>query len=357
MFYVGVTSGLFLLRLIIASQGNLRDVVYYTVLVGLYLFSAFRFEVGCDWIGYYWQYYQAESVVSSGAALTAEPLWWPILALIRANDLPYPVANVVSSAIFFAGVHVLARRQPDKLAFLVLLFPILIINMPMSAIRQAAAIGIVCLAFTSFIDRRPVRCAIWLLIASGFHASALAFLPLVPIATGEYTRTRVLLSFALAVPAALYFLSTGAAAELAVERYVEANIEAVGAPFRVAFLALSGAYYFLFLRRQWRRAFPKDFALVDLCAAGMVAMVLLLPFSSVIVDRLGYYLVPIQAIVFARIPYFGLGRSRSLHIAWPYACLMVLFTTWATASWHFGQCYVPYETWLLGLPSGAQWFY
>ena len=70
--------------------------------------------------------------------------------------LPLPsFAISLSSAIFFLGVHVLARRQPDPLGFLVLLFPILIINMPMSGIRQGAAIGLLCIAFVAFIDRRP----------------------------------------------------------------------------------------------------------------------------------------------------------------------------------------------------------
>lgn len=354
MLYIGVASGLFVLRAMLANHKEALNQVYYPILLGLFLFSAFRFEVGCDWIGYYWQYFQAESGFARAAESLDEPLWWGVLNQIKANDLPYPVANVISSAIFFIGIHVLARRQPDKLAFLVLLFPILIINMPMSAIRQGAAIGLICIAFTSFLDRRPFWFAAWVLIAAGFHTSAAVFLPLAPIATGAYTRARILLSLALAVPGVLYLLTSAGAAEMAVERYVESNIEAFGAPFRVAFLALSGAYFLVFLRRRWARQFPQDFGLVDLCAMGMVALVVLLPVSSVIADRLGYFFVPIQAVIFARIPYFAFDRSRGLHIALPYIALMLLFTTWVTVSWHFEQCYVPYETWLLGFRSGAQ---
>ena len=35
-------------------------------------------------------------------------------------------------------------------------FPILVINMPMSTIRQAAAIGIMCFAYNAFNDRRSI---------------------------------------------------------------------------------------------------------------------------------------------------------------------------------------------------------
>ena len=116
--------------------------------------------------------------------------------------LPYPVANIASSAVFFLGVHVLARRQPDPLGFLVLMFPILIINMPMSAIRQGAAIGLLCIAFVAFSDRRPLWFAFWVVLAAGFHISVLIFMLLLPVATGRYTRNRLLLAAFLAIPGA-----------------------------------------------------------------------------------------------------------------------------------------------------------
>ena len=156
MLYVGLTNVLFFLRYALARQRTLRRQIYFIVLAALFVFSAFRFQVGCDWSGYYNQYLQASNIDWTFIANSREPIWWAILGWIRDMGLPYPVANIASSAVFFLGVHVLARRQPDPLGFLVLLFPILIINMPMSGIRQGAAIGLLCIAFVAFIDRRPV---------------------------------------------------------------------------------------------------------------------------------------------------------------------------------------------------------
>ena len=56
MFYLGVTNILFLLRYALAGRGRARVQIYYPVLFGLFLFSAFRYQVGCDWSGYYFQY-------------------------------------------------------------------------------------------------------------------------------------------------------------------------------------------------------------------------------------------------------------------------------------------------------------
>lgn len=351
MLYVGLTNFLFLLRYALAKRGGARKQIYGVSLFILFLFSAFRYRVGCDWSGYYFQYAGATNFDWSTLKTIQEPIWWAILALINAGDLPYPTANVISSAVFFAGVHVLARRQPDPLGFLVLLFPILIINMPMSGIRQGAAIGLICIAFAAFIDRRPLKYALWIVLAAGFHASALIFMLLLPVTSGRYTRGRLVLAALLALPGA-YLLATSEAAELATSRYLDSGIDAAGAAFRVGILGLSALYFFLFVRKKWMRAFPEDYSLASVGAIGMGLAFVLVPISTVIGDRFGYYLIPIQAMIFARLPFLPFRRSSALHSAAPYLGLLLVFTVWSQLSAHFQQCYLPYQTWIFGFPGG-----
>jgi len=280
-----------------------------------------------------------------------EPIWWAILHWIQNMGWPYPVANVASSAIFFVGVHVLARRQPDPLGFLVLLFPILIINMPMSGIRQGAAIGLLCIAFVAFIDRQPLRFAFWVALAAGFHASALVFILLLPLAMGRYTRNRLLLGAILAIPGTLV-LASGETGEVAVSRYVGTGIDATGAAFRVGILGLSALYFFLFLRKKWLRLCPYDYSLAIIGSIGMAFAIFLIPISTVVGDRFGYYLIPIQAMILARVPFLQFRSNAALHSALPYLVLLVVFTVWSLRSWHFQQCYIPYQSWIFGFPGG-----
>jgi hypothetical protein len=352
MLYVGLTYVLFMLRYALARQGALRKQLYFIVLAALFVFSAFRYQVGCDWSGYYYQYLGAAYLDWSSITNIREPIWWAILGWIRDMGLPYPVANIASSAIFFLGVHVLARRQPDPLGFLVLLFPILIINMPMSGIRQGAAIGLLCIAFVAFIDRRPLWFAFWVVLAAGFHSSALIFMLLLPVATGRYTPARLMLAATLAVPGLFVFASTDAA-ELATSRYVGTGIDAVGAAFRVGILGLSGLYFFLFVRKRWLRTWPQDYSLASIGAIGMALAFLLIPISTVIGDRFGYYLIPIQAMIFARLPFLPFRGNAALHSALPYLGLLLVFTVWSQLSWHFKECYIPYQSWLFGFPGGG----
>ena len=219
MLYLGLTSFLFLLRFALAGQETARNQFYFIVLASFFVFSAFRYQVGCDWSGYYYQYQGAADFDWSSVTKIREPIWWAILGWIQNMGLPYPVANIASSAVFFLGVHVFARRQPDPLGFLVLMFPILIINMPMSGIRQGAAIGLLCIAFVAFIDRRPMRFGFWVVLAAGFHTSVLIFMLLLPVTTGSYTRNRLLFSAFLAIPGA-FALASGEAGVLATSRYI-----------------------------------------------------------------------------------------------------------------------------------------
>lgn len=349
MLYLGLTNVLFLLRYALANAQGLGRQLYYAVLLGLFLFSAYRYQVGCDWSGYYNQYLVAANTDWAFLRKSSEPIWWAFLKSIEAAGLPYPVANIVSSAVFFVGVHVLARRQPDPLGFLVLLFPILIINIPMSGIRQGAAIGLLCIAFTAFIDRRPIWFLVWVVLATGFHVSALIFMLLVPLASGRYTNMRLVAAVTLAIPGAI-LLASGESGELASSRYIGTGVEAFGAVFRVGFLGLSAVYFYLFVRKKWMRLFPQDYSLVSIGAIGMVLTLLLLPVSSVISDRFGYYLIPLQVMIFARLPFLSFKFNQALHSAIPYLVLLVIFGVWSQLSGHFQKCYIPYNTWIFGLP-------
>jgi len=356
ILYLSISNLLMLFRFLLNGLVRLRQQLYPILLGLLFAFSAFRFEVGCDWSGYLSQWTLQEFSTYQEAALRSEPVWWTLIQGLQDLGLPYPWLNVVSSAIFFTGVHVLARRQPDPLGFLILLFPVLIINMPMSGIRQGAAIGLMCIAFAAFIDKKLFWFVAWTLLASTFHSSAIVFLLLAPLVGGSYSKKRLLFGALLAAPGALVLLS-GDAAEQATSRYVGTGIDAAGAAFRVGILLITGIAYFLLLRSKWKDSFPDDYKLVSVGALFMCALVALVPLSTVIGDRLGYYLIPLQTMIFARIPYLPIRRSRVFYAATPYIALALVFIVWTSLSGHFTQCYVPYNSWIFGLPASNLYSY
>jgi hypothetical protein len=345
--YLGLLNGLFLLPYLLRGRIKAAGLIYWFVLIVLFFFSAFRFRVGCDWAGYYRNFLGGQSLDYLTALANREPLWWLIQVAFNRWGLAYPSVNILTSAIFFFGIHALAKRQPDRLAFLVLLFPILIINMPMSGIRQAAAVGFLCLSLVAFIDRRPIRFAIWIVIGSAIHSSLILFILLLPLAGGQFSNFRIAISLFFALPGAAFILQTDNA-QLAVDRYFDSGLDAFGAVFRVGILALSGLFFLLFLRRAWRRDYPKDFLLVNIGAWSMIFLLSIVPISTVISDRFGYYLVPIQTMIFARIPFLKIGGNLQLFSVLPYIGLLFVFAVWSSVSFHFQSCYLPYQSWLFG---------
>lgn len=355
MVYIAIFGALIFLNFSINLKGKVRYSTYVATLLGLFLFSAFRFDVGCDWPGYLDQFLYPKDVWrGDGLTTLSEPLWWLIIHKLRDFDAAYPWLNVVSSVIFFAGVHALARRQPDPLAFLVVLFPVLIINMPMSGIRQAAAIGMICFALTAFMDRRLVRFVGFVAIASALHSSAIIFLVLTPFVYGQISNFRILAAGLLAIPGAIAVFNSSAAT-LAMTRYVESDIQSAGAIYRVALLSISGGFFLSLLRSKWRDTSPKDYKLVFVGSVAMVSLVAFVPFSTVISDRVGYYFIPIQAIIFSRIPYLNLGKFQRYFQFGIFFILAVFLVYWTQMSAIFAQCYIPYQSWIFGMPSFSKY--
>lgn len=169
---------------------------------------------------------------------------------------------------------------------------------------------------------------------------------LIPLVKGEYTRARLGIAALLAVPG-IWLILGSEAAEIAFARYVGTGKDAHGAIFRIALLALSGLFFFAVLRQDWLKEKPQDYKLVSLGAIAMIGLLALLPLSTVIADRVGYYLIPIQAMMLARIPFLMVGRNNIFYVILPYAVLSIVFIAWTLLSWHFEQCYLPYKTWLL----------
>ena len=349
MIYVALFIALILMRVVLAHQPRLRNQTYLVVLVALFLFVAFRLDVGCDWNGYHRHFLIQMDLGFADALAQREPLWWALVQVVGGLGLAYPWLNVTVAMIFFAGVHALARKQPDRLGFLILLYPVLILNMPMSGIRQAASIGLMCMAFSAFSNGRTAWFTMCTLLATGFHSSAGVFLLLAPLVGYGSIRARLLAAFTLAVPG-VYLLATGDSAQLALSRYVNSGVDAYGALYRAALLTLTGVLFFLVLRPAWRTRFPTDHRIVVLGALMMLATVPLISLSSVIADRVGYFLVPLQAIILARIPFLGLGTVGSVLATAPYAVLMVMLAVWTNYSAHFHYCYMPYDSWLFSIP-------
>ena len=344
MTYVLTYTTLLLAGLISTSRPSARRAVAAISLAFLFVFVAFRFEVGCDWFGYFGNFELQRYDSLENAFLRKDPAFWVASHILHQFGYEYPYINMLFAIPFFWGLAHMARRQPDPLGFVILSFPVLIINMPMSALRQASAIGLVCIAFMAFRKRKLIRFAAFVIAAGAFHLSSLAFLALAPFIKYRLSRYSIAASVILVLPGAYFVLSD--LFSIYADRYVDTGIDAAGAIYRTAMLAVTAGLYMLFLQKPFKQRFPEDYQLVHIGAWIMLAILPVVFVSTVIADRFGYYVTPIQLMILARIPQLASGPSTTLLSASPYAALGLVLMVWTNYSTHFQKCYVPYQTWL-----------
>jgi hypothetical protein len=344
LIYLALYAALLLAGLLSFDSAPLRRALFLLVVLLLFAFVAFRYEVGCDWSGYENNYYSAQYLTAEEVVTGPEPGYWLLLTQLHSLGLEYPYLNVVIAIPFFYGLARLGVREPNPLAILILAFPVLVINLPMSGIRQGAAVGFICLAFDAFRQRQLITYTALVVLASLFHMSAIAFLVLTPFFKLRLTAATLILSGILVLPGAYVMLAE--AVEFYSDRYVGTGVDAAGALYRSGMLAAVGAFFLLALRQTYLKRFPADYQLALIGAWMMLGTLAVVPISSVISDRLGYYVTPIQLMIMARIPYLVEGRDRTILSAAPYAALGLALVVWTSFSTLFNQCYLPYQTWL-----------
>ena len=345
-FYLGIFVLLAMLGIATTEARNARRATYRASIVLLFAIVGFRFQVGCDWISYARMFNrQGVDGTLETAIAQREPGFFLLSELSLRVGGSLLLVNLAVTAIFFFGLHHLARRQPDPLGFLILSFPVLILNMPMSALRQAAAIGFVFFAIASLIEGRPIRFVIYVLLGAAFHNSAFFMLALTPLWRGVIGRYNLVQIGLFAVFGALIALQSSVV-EFYLDRYSKVVIDAIGAPFRLGLLAATGTAFFLFFREKWRRHFPNDYLFVSVGSMMMIISTGLLFVDSIIADRFGYYLNPIQLIIAARIPYLIYNDSYQLLRVTPYLIATLVLIIWTQFSSLFEICYIPYQAWL-----------
>lgn len=346
--YLIIAALLFFVAYLDAGVGSRRLARFCFLLV--FVFSAFRFRVGPDWYGYLNQWMIVRDI-SDVASKGSEVAWWAMIWLLKSAGFPYPSINVLSSAIFFAGLYHLAMRNPRPTLVLAYAFPVLVINMPMSGIRQAVAIGLMCFASTAAYERRVSR-FVWVTsLAALFHVSAAAFLLIVPL-LGRGRLSLGVLSFSVLGVLAAFGLTSGSVLDEYSVRYVESGVDGAGSIYRVAILALAAPYYFLAVRPVMLDRVTGLIARLDFLGVALLLPLFLLPISALVADRFAYYLYPLQCGLLAGLSTLRVRDSRWFYVLVPVFGLMLLLLVWVLNSEIFSLGYLPYRSWILGFPDG-----
>lgn len=265
-----------------------------TLLIGL------RWQVGGDWHTYQ-EIYQsvAQSDVITAIDIT-EPAYAMLNWIMAQIGLDVWAVNLVCAAIFVVGLTAFARQQPNPWLAIVVAIPFLVIVVAMGYTRQGAAIGLSMLGLAALHDGSFRRCLVLLLLASTLHRSALVLVPIVGLSISKDRLQIIAMTLIASVLA--YFLLVSPVIDRYSTGYIEQVYQAEGAGIRLAMNILPASIMLLF-RKQLGMEDSERRLWTNFAWFGLLLNILYLVIeSNVALDRIGIYAIPMQMVVFSRLP-------------------------------------------------------
>ena len=303
-----------------------------------------REQVGCDWSGYYRRFLITPINRPIGDLFREfeEPGFWFLTKIVRQNALDYMWLNFFASIIMVSCFWVFCRAHRDSLMILALLFPVSIVQLSMSGIRQGLAVGFLMVASVSWMRGTRLWTAIWIVVGAQFHTSVILFLPIAALAGRKVTTMKLFGSLVVLGPLAVMLL--GDRFDTYSDRYLENNDITSGGAFIRYFLLLIPALLFLRFRKQISEAYPGSYELMRLTTAITLSLAPVAVFSSILLHRVIYYVIPLSIVTFTAVGRVGFPRmSRGFVFSLPVLVYGSYIVLWFLNSRHARYCYIPYQ--------------
>lgn len=316
-----------------------RAILLWGVSAFLILFIGLRHEVGGDWQSYLNIYNSIEHTDFWSAMVVSDPAYALLNLLAHQTGGGIYLVNTICAAIFVYGVTRLALDQHFAALAYCIALPYIVFVVGMGYTRQSAALGLLILALLALAKDRKWRFLLFTLAACTFHKSAVVILPLFFLVL-ERGKMRLFL-FLLAAAPALYITLITAVLDKLVIYTDRPEYEAQGAAVRVA-MNVMPALIVLYFRRRWQRYWG-DARLWSAVSMMAIAVAFLLPFSSVVADRLSLYLSVLQVVALSRLPALVKNPLTTLYYGGVLAAYGALLYVWFSTSSYARCCWVPYQ--------------
>lgn len=337
----------FLSALLAISISN-KKVVHSNIVVWIFtgmlltVFIGWRHHVGGDWNNYLRRFQQIADLSFSETIAKSDPGYQLIVYMMNDFGLSMYAVNFVSAMLFVTGLIVFLRKELNPWLGLTVAIPYLIIVVSMGYTRQGVAVGLVMWGLASLERKKFIRFLVFIAIATSFHKSAVLM-----IAFGMFTQGKGKFFKFIGVVVAgigiwLSFVDDTSSALW--KNYVEEEMKSQGAFIRV-FLNFIPALLLLLFRKKWKENF-NDYTLWVMVALASIASLVAVKYASTAVDRMALYFIPIQIVVYARLPFLLKEKlspkATATLIVLFYALILFVWLNYAANA----QYWVPYHNML-----------
>jgi hypothetical protein len=279
----------------VRSQGRVMFVLVcfvFAIVMGL------RHEVGGDWFSYLAYFQYIETLNLGWAAELKDPGYTLLNWIISWLGGDIHVVNLVCATIIMVGVMRFCRTSPNPWLALLVAVPYLLIVVGMGYTRQAVAIGFIMFGLVSLGNGRTLSFVICVLLGALFHSSSVLIIPIAGLASSRrriWSALWVASSFLVA-----YVVLFREESDALWQNYVEAEMYSYGAIERVLMNVVAAVLLLVFHRRLLEESQNRRlwiiFSWLSLACLPVVFL------ASTAVDRMALYLLPLQLVVFSRLP-------------------------------------------------------
>lgn len=321
---------------------------WFAAWAAIALFIGLRWQVGGDWFNYEDNLQKLQGLTFSEAITSKDPGFALLSWITLEMDWGVLGVNMMIAPLFALALVRFCSSLPRPWLAIVISIPYLVVVVGMGYSRQGVALACGMLGLLA-LSRHSARAFLgWVLLGATFHKTAVLMLP---IAMLVQQRNRFLtVVYAVLITVGAYYLLLSDSVDDLYENYVVAEYQSEGAMIRLLMNAVPAA---VFLGYSKRFGFPplqtslwRWFAWISL----LLLAVLLTTNATTAVDRVGLYILPLQLVVFSRLPEALSHRSRDVR-TWTVVVVLyyaIVFFTWLNFATH-AIYWVPYRFYLLEL--------
>ena len=328
---------------------DLKMILFWLFGIVLAILIGYRHEVGGDWFRYVDTAYGIQKGVSFDfSSFYTGDYAYRLIHWISVNYLNGIYAtNLICAVFFVAGLLRFSRAMSIPWIALFVSIQFLVIVVSMGYTRQAAAIGFLMWGLVDLINGKNIRFYVLVIIGSLFHFTSLIMLPIGLMYNIKNNRIQFILLL-------LVIILSGMAIYALFLRQIDHMIyyyltikfhHSDGAVVRVFMNFFAAVVFFIFYKK-----YKKNFNDRKLWLIFSVVSIILLPLAfsySTFVDRIAIYFLPLQLVVFSRIPILiESSYNRTLFIFGVIFIYVSALFVWLNFG-NFSSFWLPYQNVLL----------
>lgn len=318
--------------------------------VAVALLIGMRSRVGGDWGNYEAMLESWVGMPFSEAVTSTDPGFGLVSWGASQLDWGMVGVNMLTAPLFALALIRFCRTLPRPWLALAISVPYLVIVVGMGYNRQGVALACSMLGLLA-LGKGSVRAFVgWVLLGATFHKTVILLLPIAALVRNPNIILKLVYSILVVIGA--YFVVLSDAASDLYQNYVVAEYQSEGALVRLLMNAVPAVVFLSMWRRfqmtPTQAALWRWFAWISL----LLVAALFATNASTALDRVALYMLPMQVVVFSRLPEV-LGANSRRGQVWVGAVLIyyaVVLFTWLNFASH-SQYWIPYRFYLFEFAS------